>query len=439
MKNILTILISVIILGVIFFGCKKDEGPAAVGPITVSGFVKDLYGIPVANAAVVITGKTPVTTGASGEFSIPNVTTPYDISLIVSSSKLAVLYKGLSRSDPKLLYFGYSGGTTNSATINGTVPAASGKNTRVIFSSGSQIYSTYADQTTGTYSLPFYWIGTVDSVVGKLYILRYTTNVAGLPVDYDAYKDTSLTLKNGITSSGLNFAASNLSDPQDSNIGGTVTRNSSYSLSYSRALYIKFNGGLIRFGTESSPASDAFSYHVPSISGMTFGVYASANKTSTPSNLYSNNYKTGITAGSMNVNVTLEAAPQLALPLNSATNVDTLTNFTWSQGGGSGVNLVAISPNSSSYPYYYIFTTGSNLNIQNYSALALGLPPSIAYTWQVYKFFPVTSYGGNSASIDNSGSDQFRKLFMFALANYGCYPSDLGFSISERFTFTTKP
>lgn len=426
MKNILTILISTIILGVIFFGCKKDEGPTATGPITVNGFVKDYYGQPVSGAAVIIAGKTPVTTTASGTFSIPNVTIPYDISLIVSATKTAVVYKGLSRSDPKLFYLGT--GTTvvwNTANISGTVPPASGKSTRVIFVGGTNYNYTTADQATGNYSLGISWRGTIDSLAGKIYVLRYTTNPSGLPIDFDAYGSKGFTVRNGVTHSSQNFSASDLSNPSETTISGTIVRSADYTLS-SRALYFKFDEAFIYFGQEStSPVPDNFSYIVPSITGITCAVAANASKTSTPNNLSSFFRKTGIAPGTSGVNIKIENAPSLALPLHNSTNVDTLTDFTWSQGGGDGVNLVEFYSGVSTNPTYYIFTMGSSLRIPNFSALALGLPANTAYIWRVYRYLPVNS-------IDNAASDTFRNLLMFGTSDYGN-------SYSQRFNFTTKP
>lgn len=426
MKNILTILISTIILGVIFFGCKKDEETIAVGPITVNGFVKDYYGQPVSGAAVIITGKTPVTTSASGTFSIPNVSTPYDISLIVSSSKTAVVYKGLSRSDPKLFYLGIGTSVVyNYVTISGTVPAASGKITRVIFVSGSNYNYTNADPTTGNYSFGTSWIGTVDSLAGKIYVLRYTTNPSGLPIDYDAYSTKTLTIKNGMTYSNQNFSVSDLSNPSETTMSGTIVRSTDYTLS-NRTLYIKFDGALIYLAQEyTSPVPDNFSYIVPSLTGVTLAVSAGASKISTPNNQSSYFRKTGIAPGSSGVNIKLETAPRLALPLHNSTNVDTLTDFTWSQGSGEGVNLVEFYSGLSTNPTYYIFTMGPSLRIPNFSALALGLPANTNYQWRVYRYLPVNS-------IDNAASDTFRNLLMFGTSDYGS-------SNSERFNFTTKP
>ncbi len=96
--------------------------------VTISGYVKDLDGEPIAGATVIIKGKAPTTTGASGNFSVSNVTVPYEIRLIISGfQQSAVVYQGLTRSDPTLFYL-TSTTPSKSATISGIGSASSREN-----------------------------------------------------------------------------------------------------------------------------------------------------------------------------------------------------------------------------------------------------------------------------------------------------------------------
>jgi hypothetical protein len=424
MKNILTMCISILLLGIIFFGCKKNEVIEPLGPITVNGFVKDYNGNPVSGAAVLIPGKATVTTTASGTFSIANVTTPYDITIIVSTSKTAIVYRGLNRPDPKLLYMTTLPTTNYSATISGTVPVASGKTTMVYFVGGSRAYGGTANPTTGAYSIYPYWYNGVDSLVGKLLVLRDTLNANALPIMYDAYWTKNLTIKNGATYSGQNFTALDAVNPAEAYITGSIVHPSDYPIS-SRQLYARFANAYIYLGNENSPSTDNFVYTVPSIPDITFAIYTYGYKTSGSFYMYSYIMKHDITAGSTGVTVTLNGSARLAIPLNNSTNIDTLTQFTWTQGEGSGVNLVRIYPTSSSNPSYYIFTTSTSEKIPNLSAQALGLPANTAYAWYVQRYYPL-------ASIDDIASDTFRKMGQEWNKTYG-------YSYSETFNFTTKP
>lgn len=424
MKNIFIIIIATLLLGLMFFGCKKDEGIGALGPITVSGFVKDYFGLPVSGAAVFIPGKSAVTTSAAGTFSIPNVTVPYDISVVVSTGKVAMIYQGLNRPDPKLLYLSFPS-ISKSATITGTAPAASGKTTRIYFVSGANYSSATADPATGAYTFNAYWYDTSNTANGKLYLLRYSTDIAGTPTIFDGYASKSLTVQNGASYTNQNFSTTDVVDPPDVTITGAVNMPTGYSLS-SRRLYIIFDNAKISLRNEFTPiASNNFNFAVPNISGVQFGIRADASMSSTPNAVGTSFTKLGISAGSTNVNVTLESAPRLALPPHSSSNIDYNSEFTWSQGTGEGVNLVQMYSSVANSPRYYIFTRASNLKIPDFSVHGLGLPVNTLYSWSVYRYLPIPS-------TDYAASNTFVKWLREMT-------SDLGYTYSETFNFTTKP
>ncbi len=422
MKNIFIIFIATLLLGFMFFGCEKEEG--ALGPITVSGFVKDYFGSPVSGAAVIIPGKSAVTTSAAGTFSIPNVTVPYDISVVVSTGKVAMIYQGLNRPDPKLLYLSFPS-ISKSATITGTAPAASGRTTRIYFVSGANYSLATADPTTGAYTLNARWFDTSNTLIGKLILLRFSTDITGNPTTFDGYASKSLTVQNGASYSNQNFSTTEVVDPPDVTITGVVNIPAGYSIS-SRFLFIIFENAKIGLRSEYAPiVSNNFNFAVPNISGVQFGIRADASMSSTPNTIGTSFTKLGISAGSTNVNVTLESAPRLALPPHSSSNIDYNSEFTWSQGTGEGVNIVQMYSSVANSPRYYIFTRASNLKIPDFSVHGLGLPVNTLYSWSVYRYLPIPS-------TDYAASNTFIK-WMREMT------SDLGYTYSQTFTFTTKP
>ena len=116
--------------------------------------------------------------------------------------------------------------------------------------------------------------------------------------------------------------------------------------------------------------------------------------------------------------------PQLSLPVDNATSVDTSTTFLYNQGTGNGVNLVQIVGSSSSYPDYFIFTKSNSVTIPNLSAQGLGLPGSSNYGWQVLQISPLNS-------VDDAASESFISLIN---KNSG----DIGAGVSEDYEFSTK-
>src|SRR2546428_814714 len=107
--------------------------------VTVSGSVRDRVAEPISGATVLV-GKSSATSSSDGTFSIPGVVTPYDITAVLPAQNTALIYKGLTRSDPVLLYPDVTG-AERTATISGTAPPASGSATVVLFvSNGRELY-----------------------------------------------------------------------------------------------------------------------------------------------------------------------------------------------------------------------------------------------------------------------------------------------------------
>jgi len=103
--------------------CGSDDGGTEPNGMVVSGSVRDFGGEPIGGATVLVPGGRPVTTGSDGRFSISGVGTPYDIAVIVPGPNAvapnsAVIYQGLTRSNPSLLS-PYFTGPTRAATIGG--------------------------------------------------------------------------------------------------------------------------------------------------------------------------------------------------------------------------------------------------------------------------------------------------------------------------------
>ena len=241
-----------------------------------------------------------------------------------------------------------------------------------------------------------------------------------MPSEYDAYGEKSLTISNGGTFNNNNFSSSELTDPADNNITGTVLKpSSSYTLS-ERSLTINFGNSNTFIGSESGSLSENMSFTVPNIAGATFGIYARAFGNERNANAYKQN----ISGGTNGLTIQIETPPQLSIPVNNATGVDTTTTLLYNQGSGNGVNLVDISSGSSSYPRYYIFTKGNSTKIPNLAAQGLGLPSDKNYGWNVTQISPLNS-------VDDAASDTFIGLVNRSIG-------DVGVGGSENFGFTSK-
>jgi len=389
--------------------------------ITVSGLVQDRVAEPISGATVLV-GKSSVTSRSDGTFSIPGVMVPYDITAILPAQNTAVVYKGLTRSDPVLLYPDVAA-AERTATISGTVPPAAGSVTVVLFvSSGRYAFGAgRADATTGQYAFTVRWHGSYDTDPGQLSLLRFrwTTDATGLPASYDGYASRPVTISAGGNFSSNDFAATDLTDPPEQSISGAIAVPASYTLN-ARRLYVIFGRGAL-YWEEKNASSNAFTYTVPAQAGVTFAVAADAHDGS----LRSSSFFKGISGNSSNVGIPLTAAPQLALPANGASGVDTTIPFSWTQGQGTGVNLLEVWPSNSTSPTYLVFTTGADAKIPDLAGEGMGLPAGVSYYWHVDRFFPV-------ASVDDAAGEGFRRLIT------DLDGVDVGETVSERFGFTTR-
>lgn len=401
-----------------------------VQPITVNGFVKDIDGEPVSGVTVMIKGKTPAITDGNGGFSFSNVSTPYEVRVIISIGEVVIVYQGLTRSDPTLFYVG-STSLLKSATISGTVPPAAGKISTVFFVSGNMAWTTTANQSTGAYSIVADWKGSTNSFTGTLQVLRWTQNTSGMPEQYDAYgsKD-NLTIGDGGIYSSQNFTASDLTDPAELNISGSIVRPSSGYELLSDTLYLTYESvatyAKIYLGSESGASlTDNFSYTVPSLTGATFGidVWGVYYGSITPRNTAY--WKRAVTGGSSGITINLSSSPQLAFPLNNETGIDTTTQFLWTEGNGGGICYVLIEPSTpGTGPTFYLVTESNATSIPNLAPQGLELPSNVSYIWSVTQFFP-------AASVDEAA------FFTFLQQALG--QREGGEAMSEEFNFTTKP
>src|SRR5436309_1742359 len=398
-------------------GDNPGTGPNTT--ITVSGLVRERGGEPMSGVQVVVAGKSPVTTDADGRFSIPGVAVPYDLTVMLTSSNTALVYKGLTRADPALLSLDFSG-ADQTATISGTTPPTSGPVTFVFFQSGRHVIGGgVADAATGQYAITPSWRGSATARPGQLYALQFTRGPTPLPASYNGYASKPLTITPGGDFAGNNFAAADLIDPLEQSIGGTVTVPASYSLTF-RRLYLFF-GRVPLIWTEQAPLPNAFTDTVPAVGGVVFGV---ATWSVDPASRESFFFKQGLSGNSSNAGVPLEPAAQLGLPLDGAASVDAATPFTWGQGGGSGVNLFEVIPADASNPTFFVFTMGSDAKIPDLAGAGMALPASASYRWFVDRVFPVSS-------VNEVAAEGFLRFVDLETG-------DLGETVSEGRSFTTR-
>ncbi len=414
-------------------GCSKSSstGPSTGGTggvVTVAGKVIGQNGVAVAGVPVLITGKVSTNTDANGNFSVASVTTPYDVDVVDATNKVALVYKGLTRTDPTLVFLGSSPGTARHGTINGQISGPGftpnqGANdiTRVVFASPEATSSATTSLSGAFGPIGLSWYGPT-ATTGNLYALQWTKDANSLPVasGYKGYGVRSgIAINDGST---LNNQFDTLQAVATTQFTGTITIPAAYTLS-SKALFLRVSQLALISLLSDGTTNAAPSYYTPNIGGATLLFQITAIKSAGNGTAY---YKTGVSPGATGVGITIPAAPDLSLPVDAATGVDTTVTFSWTPMTG-GIHLLLLA--SSGNPGYYILTSGTSATIPNLKGLGLGLPSSGAYTWEVYGFGPFAT------ADDAAGAAGF----LSAISNPTVLTADGFYGISAQRHFTTAP
>lgn len=382
-------------------GGNPDSGTpdAGVDPtpttITVSGKVLGSNGKPLSNAAVLVLGKQPVTTDASGAFSVPGVTTPYDIVAVNGGKQSAIVYKGVTRQSLTLSLSTDTTATSLNATLAGTIvgaqtPSATVREPQVVFVSpegGSS--STTFNAASSTYSANVTWSGSATTT-GTIFAFQGERASSSSTV-YTRFtgfgRRDNVSLSSGAAVSNQSVS---LGSVANSTLAGTITPPSGFTL-LSNNVNLEFPQGVnVSLFNATSPGS-SFSYAVPVIAQSTLSLTTIALAPGFVS--ISAATRRGMAAGTNNVSLTLKDPSNPTLPLDDATNVTRTSEFTWS-GTPGGVHIVAFlkDPSAGGTPYTLnVITSAARTTIPDLSALGMAVPANTAFSWQVQTLSPISS------------------------------------------------
>jgi hypothetical protein len=418
-------------------GCSKSSstGPSGGtggvgGVVTVTGIVVGSNGQAVAGVPVVITGQPSTNTDAGGKFTLANVSTPYDISVVDAAHMAALVYKGLTRTDPSLLFLGSNPGVTRTGNVSGKISGGTftpnqGANdlTVVAFASPETMNSgtTLAGGAFGPLALS--WYGP-SVTTGNLYAIQFTKDAGGLPVasGYKGYGVRSgIAVNDGST---LNNQFDTLQSVPTNQFTGTITVPAGQTLA-AKALFVKLSQFAALQLISESNGNGNLSYYTPAIPGGTLLLGMEATGTGGSTTIY---WKPALATSATGVPVTMVAPPGLSLPVAAATGIDTTVTFSWTAMPGA-VHLVVFMGGSGK-PSYYVLTAGTSATIPNMKQFGLGLPASSSYTWFVYGFGPTAGVDAAAGSVG----------FVSALAGVPISATgDIFAGQSTQRSFTTAP
>ncbi len=425
--------------------------------INVNGTVTNIFGEPINNVAVKIGNKTD-NTNANGEFTINNVTTPYNVIVVGTIFNTGYVFEGLNRENPTLQLIDFGPAFTKNAAVSGecianasvAFPTPAGRRTSITYGSDDNKFSFALTSPNAPgvipcfgggadYALPVIWSGPA-TLNGALHALQWEVvgGAGTLPNEYHGYGTLNLPISDGgvFPNADINFSTG-ISDGQ---LTGVINFPPATNYTINR------NQAFVDFGTNTTtrviddvtaPATN-FTYETPTgPAGVKITMLGKACDAGTPCNAVnlqgsSVAYDTDIDPTG-NTTLDLPEISRPILPANAGTGINNSTDFSW-ENFNNGIHVIVFNG-----PVNYIVVTNkSNTKIPDLSAEGLGLPAAAGYTWRIFAVNPFSNV--DQATGPNGYTEDFLKAF-FNLINLPIVgpENDGAFSLSVDRTFTTAP
>jgi hypothetical protein len=362
--------------------CGGGRGPAPV--IVVSGVIVDLFGNPAPGITVSVAEQSTVS-DANGRFSLPNVSPPYVLTAVSVRANEAVIYEGLTRSDPTIQWLqslsSFDRRGEILGTIDGGVPIDALTNLVITFRAPeAQGPPGYLLTTTTTYALPVAWNGP-QTITGSVRALE-VTRLRGLPTAFPGYAvRIGVPIPDGVNTPGVDLP---LTPPSVGSIGGAYSLPAGYSF-LGKGVALGFgDGAFIGVGFDDGQELD-FSYTLPFNIDATAMVGASATG---PGGVVVGRQETGIAVGATGLVLALPQGAPIIGPTDGTTSVDGQTEFSWNAfpGGIFTVDFIAAHGD----PNFRVVTRATRTTIPQIPSLPLPAVPS-QYEWNVSAAAPFAS------------------------------------------------
>ncbi|MFA5404752.1 MAG: hypothetical protein WC358_07440 [Ignavibacteria bacterium] len=373
------------VFSVIISSCEDSGTESLSTRINISGKISASLNFPVSNVIVKVEDKV-TTTSADGEFSLSDVTTPYDLKIIDTSRKAGYIYKGLSRTDLDISLY-YIPQNNSAANINLTYPASlSNFDGKAIFTDGNQ-KSYYGN-------LPFISVvmGNNTTITGKVILIFFTRDNDSNIISYDRYGEKdNITISAGGTTN-VDFTLNDLQlNPGEVTVSGNISGQQGLSTSkfYCLSFGKRYTSGYISNLSFSQIQDDTFNLVLPTNlpSDFTPLIFLYAQGTY-PNSQISEQFI--LPKGGTGINLSLHNWPSLINPTDNATNIDASTLFEWASGSGNGIYGITIT-NPANTVTYTIYTNLTSITLADINSFGLGNINNKVFSWSCEKYGSVSS------------------------------------------------
>jgi len=385
--------------------------------ITLQGRVLQLTGGGVSFLPVAVLGQGAALTDAEGNFTIPNVTTPYDIATGFSDGTQIsmVLYKGLHRSDPRLVATVTS--SDFSAQLSGTVSGGAGypepPGHRTLLNVTTDFGNTGGpgvDPTTGAFTHLATW-PVAPSTTGYLTAIQFAEDAAGHASQFTGAATAEL----GLVDGGSIVQPVPLQPVPTTTLAGSYTYPAGYSFGSKQALVEAPTLALL-FLPDDNLDNGSFSLAAPVIGERSNAVLISAFS---PTGGVSQVLRRNLAPGTSRLRIELPNALDLIFPFSGSTGIDHDTLFLTTEFE-RGIYFYQFFSGAPGAPDFTVVTGEPVAQIPDLSSLGAALPASTIYSMAI------------------TGIGAFADVDGFA-GPTGPLPSELILAASPSISFSTAP
>jgi hypothetical protein len=390
-------------------------------------------------------------TDANGQFTINNVTPPYDVGLAVrvgliqyGGSEDAYLFKGLKRSDPTLqvkeglVENGSTGNTWKFQNFPAAADAAATtRHTGISFGSPDTMWWETFDDPDGTDLGASYiaYEGGASSA-GTAHALLWETATPDLfsPTRFLAYDQKPLTIDE-VTTKSVTFDMA-ADGTQGDLVSGTVS--SAMAGGIQIDAYLRFDDNAAIHVYQLSSASQNWQMQMPKVTGAS--VTVSALVGNTPSGPFSLAHLDGLTPGQSGVQITVDAPVSLVSPPGGTSSVGANAMFQWSASPRAAFLYVycpdpdRLSGNGPTR--FFVVTEDFKSPLPIFSGpSAIPWPKGRPCSWsvEIHGAYPTVDQAtGPTGFLDSFGWRYYGEL-------QGLKRDNGGFSTSSSLNFTTAP
>jgi hypothetical protein len=373
-------------------GDDGGGGGLPTGPLTVTARVINLSGLPIANAAVWISGHGPFATDGNGEVTVPDMPSTYEALIVDTSTGTNHFWPALTRPDP-VFTMNAIGPPVDGEPITGHVtggvgwPVPPSHNTDVhfVYHAGFGFSVTDADPATGEYSFGgASWFGPLTTSA-TFYAFQYLADVNGDPVSFTGFGSLAiplLTPNTVITNPDIGLAP-----VPTSTITGMVNLPPGMTSIFQFVrLRPAAGSSLMLPGTETFlPTIMSFAPVVPGLARDLL-VFAATGLGELCLVV-----REDLPDPAPNLMIDVPEPTGLFLPVQGALDVDHGTPFQVTATPGGRVFTVRFSPSGNPGPSIVLHTTESTFTIPDLSAYGITIPPGSNYEWSVAANGPLAS------------------------------------------------